>query len=407
MKIIVLNYIIILTILNNSIYFLKMSTFITKEKGVLHLGVHGGKFHLDDVLCCYLISSLYGERCNNKVIIHRSINAGKDLDNCDFVMDVGMEYDHTKRHYDHHQKDFNETYNNRNIKLAASGLIWRHYGKEIVKTLISDMTDFKDKLTKHKIEIITDKIYDSMISFVDARDNGLNQYSELITLKPNYIDNSNLGYFVSLFNENWFEDLTPEQTLERFKQAMFIVGEYFMKIFKKSVYSIQAQKIINKAYNERFKYRFDGRVLVLENSSIPVNIFKLNLKADPKILYIVGFNKERKQYSALAVNETTENYKTILPFPKEWRGLPEEELIKISGIPDSTFVHSTGFLACNRTLKGILLMIDKSIKLNLHTIEKPNKNNKLCYINIINKYIISVIFMFIMFIFYYIYFYRQ
>lgn len=352
-----------------------MTTFTTKKEGELHLGVHGGKFHLDDVLCCYLISSLYGERLNNKVIIHRSIDAGKDLGDCDFVMDVGMEYDHTKRHYDHHQKDFDETYNNRNIKMSASGLIWRHYGKEIVKTLISEnMKDFKDKLTDRKIGFIADRIYDSMISFVDARDNGLNQYSEPITQKPNYIDNSHLGYFVSLFNESWFEDLTPEQTLERFKQAMVIVGEYFMNVFKKAVYSTQAHKIVEKAYNERFKYRSDGRVLVLDNSAIPVSIFKLNMKTDPKILYVVGFNKERKQYSALAVNETAENYKTILPFPKEWRGLPEEELVKVSGISDSTFVHSTGFLACNKTLKGILLMVDKSIKMNLHTIEKKEAN---------------------------------
>ena len=379
-----------------------MTTFTTKEKGVLHLGVHGGKFHLDDVLCCYLISSLYGERCNNKVVIHRSIDAGKDLENCDFIMDVGMDYDHTKRHYDHHQKDFDETYNNRNIKLSASGLIWRHYGKEIVKTLITEnMKDFTDKLTDRKIGFIADRIYDSMISFVDARDNGLNQYSEPITQKPNYIDNSNLGYFVSLFNESWFEDLTPEQTLERFKQAMVIVGEYFMNVFKKAVYSTQAHKIVEKAYNERFKYRSDGRVLVLENSAIPVSIFKLNLKTDPKILYVVGFNKERKQYSALAVNETTENYKTILPFPKEWRGLPEDELVKVSGIPDSTFVHSTGFLACNKTLKGILLMVDKSIKMNLHTIEKKEVNY--------GKYIMYGLIglMIFMFIFYNLYLYRK
>jgi len=378
-----------------------MTTFTTKKEGELHLGVHGGKFHLDDVLCCYLMSSLYGERLGNKVFIHRSIEAGKDLGNCDFVMDVGMEYDHFKRHYDHHQKDFNETYKNRSIKLSASGLIWRHYGEEIVRTLLTDLKDFKYKLTIHKIRAITDKIYDSMLSFVDARDNGLNQYAEPITQKPNYIDNSNLGYFVSLFNEAWYEDLTPEQTLERFKQAMVIVGEYFMKVFIKSVYSIQAQKIVDQAYKERFKYRSDGRVLVLESSSVPVNIFKLNLKTDPKILYIVGYNKDRKQYSALAVNETGDNYKTILPFPKEWCGLPEEELIKVSGIPDSTFVHSTGFLACNKTLKGILLMIDQSIKMNIHTIENKKSDKRLFDKNTVkfNYIIYGLILLIFMFIF--------
>lgn len=374
--------------------------FATKKIGELHLGVHGGKFHLDDVLCCYLISSLYGERLNNKVFIHRSIEAGKDLEKCDFVMDTGMEYDHSKRHYDHHQKDFAETYKNRSIKLSASGLIWKHYGKEIVQTLLTDFKDFKYKLTDHKIEIITDKIYDSIFSFVDAKDNGINQYAEPITQKAVYMDNSNLGYFVSLFNEAWYEDLTPEQTLERFKQAMVIVGEYFMKIFIKSVYSIQAQKIVNDAYKERFKYRSDGRVLVLKDSRIPVNIFKLNLKTNPKILYIVGYNKDRNQYSALAVNETGESYKTILPFPKEWRGLSEEKLVEVSEIPNSTFVHSSGFLACNKTLKGILLMVDKSIKMNIHTIENKKSDKHFFDKNIIKfNYIIYGLMLFILCLF--------
>ena len=347
--------------------------FTTKKEGELHLGVHGGKFHLDDVLCCYLISSLYGERLNNKVVIHRSILNGKDLENCDFVMDVGMEYIHSKRHYDHHQKDFNETYKNRSIKLSASGLIWKHYGQEIVQTLLTDIKGFKYKLTSHKIEIITDKIYDSIFSFVDAKDNGINQYSTPITQKAAYNDNSNLGYFVSLFNENWFEDLTSDEILEHFKKAMNIVGEYFMKIFIKTVYSIQAQKIVNKALKERFKYRSDGRVLVLEDSRIPSNIFKINQKINPKILYIVGFEKERKVYSAKAVNEN-DSYKTILPFPKEWRGLPENKLSDITGIPNSTFCHSNGFIASNKTLEGALQMVDKSIKMNLHTIENNNYN---------------------------------
>jgi len=347
-----------------------MSTFTTKEKGVLHLGVHGGKFHLDDVLCCYLMSFLYGERLNNKVIIHRSTKNGKDLDNCDFVMDVGMEYDHTKRHYDHHQRDYYETYGTKPIKMAASGLIWRHYGTEIVKTFISDLKDFKDKLSDEEIKLITDKIYDTFISFVDARDNGINPYTEPITQQAIYNDNSHLGYFVLLFNEKWFEDLTPEQVLEKFKQAMYIVGEYFKNIIMNAVYSIQAQKIINKAYEERFKYRSDGRVLVVEHQGIPIDIQKINSFTNPKILYIISCDKQRKVYKALAVSKPNEEYTSILPFPKEWRGLPSKNLPEITGIPGTTFVHSSGFLGCNKTLDGILSMVDKSIKMNIHTIEE-------------------------------------
>ena len=296
--------------------------FSTKEKGVLHLCVHGGEFHLDDVFCCYIMSSLYGERCNNKVVIHRTVNTGdelkKEIENYDFVMDTGMEYDHSKRHYDHHQKDYYETYGTKPIKMAASGLIWRHYGIEIVKTLIKDLKDFDYELTDKEIKLITDKIYDLFVLLVDAKDNGINMFSEPITQTPTYTDYTTLDNVVLSFNKKWFEKLSYDQVLDRFKKSMFIVGEYFTNIFKETVYSIQAQKILDKIYVERFKYRTDGRVLVLGNSNIPVDIHLLNSKANPKILYTIKYSEERKQYSITASNVSRDSFKTILPFPKEW-----------------------------------------------------------------------------------------
>ncbi len=57
--------------------------FETKEPGVLVLGVHGGKFHLDDAMSCYLMSALYGARCGRTVRIRRSTCNGADLDDCE------------------------------------------------------------------------------------------------------------------------------------------------------------------------------------------------------------------------------------------------------------------------------------------------------------------------------------
>lgn len=47
---------------------------------------------------------------------------------------------------------------------------------------------------------------------------------------------------------------------------------------------------------------------------------------------------------------------------KNWRGIRDEELQKISGIDGTIFCHSTGFIGGNKTRKGALEMAVKSLK---------------------------------------------
>lgn len=49
---------------------------------------------------------------------------------------------------------------------------------------------------------------------------------------------------------------------------------------------------------------------------------------------------------------------------KDWCGIRDEELSKVSGIEGSIFCHATGFIAGNQTKKGALEMALKSIDAN-------------------------------------------
>ena len=61
------------------------------------------------------------------------------FDRLDIVCDVGAIYDHEKQRYDHHQKTFTETWNNEAsdiTKLSSAGLIYRHFGKEVISNAV-------------------------------------------------------------------------------------------------------------------------------------------------------------------------------------------------------------------------------------------------------------------------------
>ena len=45
-----------------------------------------------------------------------------------------------------------------------------------------------------------------------------------------------------------------------------------------------------------------------------------------------------------------------LPLPEPWRGLRDEALDEVSGIPGCIFVHASGFIGGHRTREGALNM---------------------------------------------------
>ena len=51
----------------------------------------------------------------------------------DVLIDVGGEYDPGACRYDHHQRGFEETFGHGfTTKLSSAGLVYKHYGLEIV-----------------------------------------------------------------------------------------------------------------------------------------------------------------------------------------------------------------------------------------------------------------------------------
>ena len=94
------------------------------------IGTHSGTFQADEALGVWMLRQTEAYR-------HARVVRSRDpatLGPLEIVIDVGGVYDHTALRYDHHQRGYEERFEEgRCTKLSASGLVYRHYGREVIK----------------------------------------------------------------------------------------------------------------------------------------------------------------------------------------------------------------------------------------------------------------------------------
>merc|ERR1719217_24846 len=107
----------------------------TEGKDIKRIGTHDGTFHCDEALACAMLLCLPEWQGDNIEVV-RTRNPAF-LEQCDTVVDVGAKYDHEKKLYDHHQREFVDTMKEleREIRLSSAGLVYRHHGKEVLTAM--------------------------------------------------------------------------------------------------------------------------------------------------------------------------------------------------------------------------------------------------------------------------------
>ena len=122
------------------------------------IGTHSGTFQADEAMGCWMLRQLSSYR-HSKVVRTRDVDL---LQTFDIVIDVGGTYDHTKLRYDHHQRNYDERFESgRCTKLSASGLVYRHYGMQVI-------LQFYPNLSKEHLELVYVKLYDTLLEALDA-----------------------------------------------------------------------------------------------------------------------------------------------------------------------------------------------------------------------------------------------
>ncbi|XP_057522213.1 uncharacterized protein LOC130802280 [Amaranthus tricolor] len=320
------------------------------------VGTHNGSFHSDEALGCFILRQT-SKFADSHIIRTRDFEV---LDSLDAVLDVGGVYDSSRDRYDHHQKGFEEVFGHGfGTKLSSAGLVYKHYGKEIIaKELQLD----KEHPDVHRLFLA---VYKNFVEAVDAVDNGINQY--YIDATPKYFINTYLSSRVGRLNLSWTD---PDQSAERendaFQKAMALAGSEFLESihFHKQSW-LPARSIVMECLATRHDIDSSGEIMVLKKSCPwKLHIFELEeeMKVEPFIKYVIYEDDRQTSWRVQAVALGPYRFESRKPLPHQWRGLEGKELSEIAGIPDSVFVHMSGFIGGNKTYEGALEMARASLK---------------------------------------------
>ncbi|TST85772.1 Olfactomedin-like protein 3A [Bagarius yarrelli] len=242
-----------------------------------------------------------------------------ELDKCDVVVDVGGVYDHHQRRYDHHQRSFKETFNSLCpekpwvTKLSSAGLVYLHYGRRI----LSQLTNLAQESSQ--LEILFDKMYENFLEEVDAVDNGISQYDG----DARYTVSTTLSTRVSHLNPWWNGDC------------------------------------------QKTEVDASGEIISLTHGGCPwkehLFLLEKEYKVDTPIKFVL-YPDQNEQWRVQCVPTGLNTFQNRLSLLEEWRGIRDNALSQISGIPECVFVHASGFIGGNKTEMGVLEMARKTLQ---------------------------------------------
>jgi len=341
---------------NSSYKRVKLDTAAASSSKVI--GTHSGTFQADEAMGVWMLRQTPDYR-NAKVVRSRDLEV---LEKLDIVIDVGGVYDHSELRYDHHQRDYNEKFTpklktpdeERCTKLSASGLVYRHYGKDVIRAYYPSLSDVD-------LELAYQKIYNSLLEALDAIDTGVEMVPEGV--EPLYSDATGLARRVSRFNPRWNEvnenGDKPDMD-ERFELASAACGEDFIAVMTNIVESdLPARAFVERAVVNRYTTDASGEIISLQSGGLPWrnHLYELEkeLNVEPLVKFVL-YTDVAGMWRVQAVTVEGRGFENRLSLPEEWRGVRDADLTGIAGIPGCRFCHAAGFIGGNDTYEGALEM---------------------------------------------------
>jgi uncharacterized UPF0160 family protein len=285
------------------------------------------------------------------------------LKTLDVIIDVGGEYDAGNNRFDHHQKGFEEVFGSGfdKIKLSSAGLVYKHFGREIVESVMGADS------AKEDVEAVYLHVYKSFMQCIDAVDNGVNQYDT--KSPPLYTNNTHLSARVGYLNPDWYETSSDEELMARFKTAMALTGSEFMEALHHAIKSwLPARSYVLKDLKERMAVDPSGHIMKL-STFVPWKSHVYELEAelgiqgdDANVKYVVYEDDRDGSWRIQAVGVAPGSFTSRKPLPEAWRGLRDGALSEACGVPDCVFVHASGFIGGNKRMEGALEMARKALQ---------------------------------------------
>ncbi len=278
------------------------------------VGTHDGTFHADEVTACALLV-LFNLVDKEKIIRTRD---PKQLAECEFVCDVGGIYDPAQKRFDHHQSEYRGEF-------SSAGMIWLYLKNE---------------------GMVDPGAYDyfnrALIWGVDAVDNGRAVIEEGSCTFSQVITN----FVPPLY------DVPPAIQNQAFFEALDFVIGHLQRLLARYKYILSCREKVAASMKRQEKYLYFDEAMPWMES-----FFELGGETHPAIFVIMpsgGHWKLRGIPPTLG-----ERMKVRVPLPKEWAGLLEEDLKRISGIKGAIFCHKGRFISVWETKDDVFKALEK------------------------------------------------
>lgn len=327
------------------------------------IGTHDGIFHCDEVLACFMLQQL-PEYSGAQILRTRDDEL---LKKCDLVVDVGSVFNKDLKRFDHHQSTFQHTLstlrpelgNKFNIRLSSAGLIYTFYGEDVLRAILHQhgSTELSDDLIRQ----VYLQVYENLIKEIDGIDNGVPMFDG----EPAFNISTHLSSRVGRFNATWNVDNAKFDAMAQFELAQKLAGsELIDSVLYYASAWWPARTIVANAIAKRFDVHPSGEILELEQFcpwKEHLNLLEddLHIVGQPK--YVIMENKPG-DFRVICVPNTPKSFVCRKFLHKHWRGLRDVELQNVSGIPDASFVHATGFIGGAKNRESVLEMAVKSLK---------------------------------------------
>ena len=280
-------------------------------------GTHDGSFHADEVTACALL--LLHKRVD-RGLIERTRDSDK-LAKCDYVCDVGGEYDAKKRRFDHHQAEYQGP-------MSSAGMVLLY---------LKEQGDLDPDLYDH--------LNRALILGVDAHDNGVAKFEG---------GTATFSQVVSNFLPIEYEVGSHEMNEAFFRALDFVFG-HLDRLVKRHFYTLECKEVVQKSMQQ-------GGYALMFDSSIPwmENFFELGGEMHPAQFVIMPAGPHWK------LRGIPPNYSDRMsvrkPLPQNWAGLHEEDLKKVSGIEGAIFCHKGRFISIWKTKEDALKALHIALK---------------------------------------------
>jgi uncharacterized UPF0160 family protein len=312
------------------------------------IAVHDQSFHADDTLAvCLLLQT--DEFSDSDVLRTREPSA---YEKCECVVDVGGVYDPDTRRYDHHQPTCHENFPGSRVPLAACGLVYRHFGREVITNILKrhDL-----QISDLDLEYVYETLYFQFVQEIDAADNGISQVPASVA--PRYENCTGITTRIKMKNPHW-KSPNPDPDAAFLTAVSDISKEFEDLILRTVKHGLKELDMTRTGFDARFELDETGEIM-----EIPIFFtYFAHLKRiegdDPQITFII-YPREDRHWAIRGVG-TGRGFQLRKGLPHA--GVSAKELSEITGIPGAIFSHKSALIAIFDTKEHALAFAKYAVR---------------------------------------------